>query len=337
MVPMISEYLEAGKDYYTRPLLKTIAPINYILPSILNPFWGKEVKELYPFSGPIKAFIEKIVFLGYLVLFLSLFYLVKIRKHLFWLFVALLFFGLSLASNDKELGSFINSLFVFNIIRMPARFSFGVLFSLLIIFSFALRDFWSMWESKIKERFAFSGKRARIVLGTTLFVILTVEYITVPYPTTHEYRKLEIGAAREVGQVLQGPHPVLGDDFIVLTLPTSFSFYAGQIDLYFQTFHRKRITGGYVGLASPGSRQYLNELTNIVEKAEADKFQEFFTDYRVGYIIFYSGVLKNYLGAPEITDGKIISLLEKIPIKQVARYRHIYIFQVFPELISEKD
>ncbi len=213
VLPMISEYLEAGRGYYVRPLYKTITPLNYILPSAFNSFWGENVKKLYPVFGGWPL-LDMVVSPGYLVLFLSLFYLIKTRRYFFWFLVAFFFFGLSLTPYFAVLASFINSFFAFNIIRVPARFSFGVLFSLLLLFSFALRDFWPSWERKIKEKCALSGNRARMILGVILFVILTAEYVAIPYPTTYEHRKLEMRSAGEIGKVLQGPHPVFADNFV---------------------------------------------------------------------------------------------------------------------------
>lgn len=334
VVPVVSEYLEAEKGYYTRPFYKTITPLNYVLPSVFNSFWGENVKKLYPFSGGGWALLDMVVSPGYLVLFLSLFYLIKTRRHLFWFFVALFFFVLSLAPYFAALTSFLKSLFAFNIICLPARFSFGVLFSLLLLFSFALQYFWPFWERKIKEKYAFLRNRTRMILGVTLFVILTVEYVAVPYPTTYEHRKREMRSAGEIGKVLQGPHPVFADNFVVLSLPPHFiCCYTEQFDLYLQTFHQKKITGGYVGLKSPESGQYLQELEYIVQVADADKFQEFLENYNVGYIIFYAGVLEGM-------DKNIIFLLKQIPVRLVAFYQNIYdtyVFQVFPAFTPENE
>ena len=333
IIPVVSEYLRPERDHYSRPLYKTITPLNYILPSAFHPLWGESVKKIYPVFGGWPL-LDMIVFPGYLVLFLSFFYLVKIRRHFFWFFTALFFFGLSLISHFPLPASFFNSLFAFDIIRVPARFSFGVLFSLIIIFSFALRNFLPTWEEKIKEKFNLSENRVKMILGVILFVILTAEYIAIPYPTTYEHRKLEMESAEKIGQVLKGPHPVFADNFIVLSLPSHFiCCYTEQFNLYLQTFHQKKITGGYVGLKSPGSGYYLQELVYIVQTADTDKFWEFLEDYNVGYIIFYAGVLEG-------VDKNIIFLLKQAPVKPVAFYQNIYdtyVFQVFPGSVPENE
>ena len=338
IVPVISDYLAAEKDYYTRPFYKIITPLNYILPSVFNSFWGENVKRLYLPSGRGWPLLDSVVSPGYLVLFLSLFYLIKTRRNFFWFFIALFFFVLSLAPYFAVLTSFLKSLFAFNIISVIARFSFGVLFSLLLLFSFALRDFWSSWENKIKEKCALPVKRARMILGVILFIILTVEYVAVPYPTTYEHRKREMRLAGEIGKVLRGPHPVFGDNFVVLTLPSHFHYcYSEQFDLYLQTFHQKKITGGYLGLKDPGSGQNLRELGHIIQIADANKFQEFLENYNVGYIIFYADILE---GRVEGMDKNIIFLLKQTSVRLVTFYQNIYdtyIFQVFPETAPENE
>jgi len=324
VTPLISEYLGEG-EYYVTSFYTAITPFDYILPNRFHPLWGESQPTLAEGS-------ERGASLGYLVLFISLLYLAKARKHFFWFLLAMFFLFLSLAPHFEATSSFFKSIPVFKPLYHMGRFSFGVMFSFILLFAFALKRFLPAGEQLINKKFSFPRKGIRAALAGSIFIVLTIEYLAVPYPTTYKYRRAEVEFAGEIGQAVRGPHPALAEDFTVLALPLDIStnnlFFRSPILLYFQTFHEKKIIGGYVGRVTPASGQTLAELRDIIIMSNVAAFREFLKNYKVGYIILHNGWIRN-----EKIYENISFLLGETPLKLITVFpsAEISIFEVLPE------
>jgi len=343
LAPVISEYLNAENDYYNMSLETGMSPLNYIWPNMLHPIWGNTVRayfrQLVPghpdIPGEDHFFPSAGIVPGYLVLVLSLFYVIKTRKHFFWLLLVLFFFGLSVAPRLDLLASWLNSLPIFSVLRTTAKFAVCALFSFLILFAFALQHFLPKWKAKLSQKLSLSTKATQIILIGVILAWLLFEYLAVPYKTTSNYQNLELNCAEKIGQALQAPHPVFGDNAVVLGIPPDT---ARQYYLYFQTFHEKKTITGYTSRPIPASRQAIEEITMIIQDNDAEAFLRFLESYRIGYIILYKNETEAW-GMKNNVDflfGQVPLRLIGVYQDDIRKYRQIYIFETFPEGIPEE-
>lgn len=251
LVPMLQE---ARTTTYTQTRIQDSVWLSSdstdaFVPSTFHPLWR--------FMGPVldshyagRPRAERIVFVGYSILVLSIagLWMLRRRKHVvFWGCTALAGWILSLGPILHVWGErfFLGQriplpyaglyfLPFFNILRVPARFMVLTMLALAVLVGYTL-------ATGVQERPQWWAKRLRPVgrvwLSTIAGVLILFEYLAVPYPMLPLDYQLPFyqELAAEPGQ------------FAILDLPlTPFSIYEA-----YQTIHHHPIVGGYLARQPP--------------------------------------------------------------------------------------
>lgn len=299
--PMITEYLE-GEGYQARGKTTHLEPYHYIVPSYLHPLWGEYMQKFQTVN-----IIESLVFMGYFVLLISVIYLIKTKKQIFWLLLASLFFLFSIFPKNPLLDLLIKIIPFYNVMCNTGRFSFGVLFSLMIMFGFALKYFIPKWEELFEKKFKIKKGFSKFILILIILIIITIEFIPIPYPTSYGYEK-------EINQI-----PFFNEkdlDFgevTILSLPLSYN----SKELYLQTHHEIPIIGGYVSRLNPKSQQHLHKIGKNINSREIDVFYGILKKYNIKYLVHYTS--GEYWGFySEINKEDLDYILNNSPLKKIS-------------------
>lgn len=217
--------------------------MSFISPSSFNPFWGDKIKKLNIDFNWSEHFI------GYTVIIILIYGLIKGKKERFWLVTAMIFLLLSMGPTLKIMGKTGESLFSFHVedlkvtvplpyiilhycfpvIRNPGRFTLLTVLSMAIFVSFSLKEFFS------------KTGYSKILLTVLLSIFILIEFsITMPLidsrvPPIY----YSIGKEKE--------------DFTVLDIPLFIAdgwHHIGVYNnrtMYYQTVHQKRILNSYLG------------------------------------------------------------------------------------------
>jgi len=201
--------------------------------------------------------MEHTAFPGYSVLFLLLVAFIR-RKNLgelrFFLWLAITFFVLALGPTLHLFGftgkgilpshsvggaqvtiplpyAIFYYLPVLKQLRWPGRFIGPMIFSLSILATWALCTFVLHEEM---------GKVKKLIIGGVFLVAVIFEYLPVPFPMTSAAIPAELSVIKEDKE-----------DCSVLFIPLEFmsgfykvGFHTGE-DMYYQTYHQKRLVSGY--------------------------------------------------------------------------------------------
>lgn len=310
LIPMISEYI-AGGGYQESIRISSIKPYHYIIPSFLHSFWGEKMSKFITLN-----IIENLMFLGYFIILLSIIYFLKTRKQIFWLFILILFFIFSLFPNNLLLVSLIKILPFYNVISNTSRFSFGVLFSIIIIFGYSLEYFIPIWKNYFKQKIRIKEKLLKEIILFLIFSIIVFEFISIPYPLFPGSQNIINGFnfVKEKDEI----------DFKILSLPIN----ANPKELYFQTFHEKKIIGGYTSRTNPNSKENLKKLSNIINNQSLNEFNRFIKENEIRYIILYDRLISN-----KEEELKLNFLLEQKDIINISKgdLYHTTIFEVIKD------
>ena len=227
-------------------------------------------------------------YIGYIVLGLSIFALVKCRDARFWGIVALFAFIMALGPYLRVMGVqyrtiplpyqlFHRYLPLFSFTGVPERFDIMLKFSLAIISGYAVN-----W---IYNRLGNPRLRAGFAVLVSAFIIM--EYLAVPYVQTEV-------AVSEFYHEMARDEDVYG----VIDLPS------GAVTLYLATIHRKPLVGGYVSRPSQKALNFLNETPVIkdlmaggkTESADiAGTAREVFSKYNIRYIITHNDAYRDFI------------------------------------------
>ena len=173
VAPVIGEYLKEGiNGYYTQSLTYPATLTSYITPGIMHPLLGG----------------RSINFLGYFVLLISLLYLIKARKHIFWPIIASFFLFLSTIPPSNALASFLDKLPILNIIRTNFQFAFGVFFCLFLFFAFSLAHFLPKWKQFINKRLSISPGSAQKIFN--FFYLCYIIFRVFSYSLSYNFKIL---------------------------------------------------------------------------------------------------------------------------------------------------
>jgi hypothetical protein len=212
----------------------------YFLPSTHHSIFGRLVKPIF-YSHLTGSDTEQTVYIGYTVLVLSMIAVVKAAKEQtwFWIVSAIVFFILSLGpflriygTNIFELSGISVSLplpyfpilFVpmLKAIRVPARFSIMLMFSMAVLAGYGVRMLLKRFEGKAGATLVFLG---------LIIAIVGIEFSIVPVPLIDAtIPKVYESIAKEQGQ---------GGTILDVPLYWSVSKYQ-----HYQTRHQKRLVLG---------------------------------------------------------------------------------------------
>lgn len=288
--PMITEYF-SEEIYEMAPRWSAVKASSYLTPLILKPILGD---------------IEGVVFLGFFVLIVSVIYFIKTKEQKFWILIAALFFILSINPESMILKLIIKIVPFYNVISSTGRFAFGVLFSILIIFGYALNYFIPKWKRYLKDNTHLNKKILKVLLVAIILAILIVEYIA-PYPSNPQFGpdikffergnspyKIGSPAAYSFQEEIRNLEFISNDslknqNFTILSLP----FFKNSKELYLQIYHEKPIIGGYISRYNLNSIQDIKKLEEYIKEKEIEKFYTFLRDHKVRYIVVYDKNIEN--------------------------------------------
>lgn len=158
---------------------------------------------------------------------------------------------------------------VVDIIRNPSRGSIVTLFSLLIIFSYALCE--------LKKRFS------------TLIIFLVLAFIFVefwPFKFTYWYYTIDV--PKTVKEMERE-----NNSFTILNIPFSCSIFTGNSHgVYLQTIHKKPIIDGYLSRHTKESLKNLDLMMEYLKQEKRSELETLLTTLKVRYIIFGKEMFK---------------------------------------------
>ena len=234
----------------------------YFVPSPLHPFWGNFFSDLTQnFSG---IFQETTVFPGYVVIFLTIYSLLKIKKDPLIKFWYLALLVSTLLSLGPFLHIYVIELFLpfrlsiplpylitfytpfLEAVRIPGRYGVMTMLFLAIISGYAIKTLFS----KIKK-YSFVWQMA-------IIIIIIFEYIPIPFPLISEMK---------IPHVYEKIKNTPGD-YSILHIPLGwrakenlgYNFTRFQ---YYQTFHEKRILDGSLARIEKEDTDYFNRVPII--------------------------------------------------------------------------
>jgi len=246
----------------------------YLIPNPMNPIWGNYFKFLWEIENI--GFAESVVFVGYTILFVILISFKKIYKKVkFWIFTCFFFFLLSINPKINFLGTdFISPLYLlfynyfpfFSSLSSVNRFSILVMFSLIIIFSFALKNF----MKKIRGNFHKIPKKTLIYFLISFLIL--IEFLNIPYLLSNAI-------------IPKIAYEIKNENCTIFNLPRTPTPYS----LYLQTVHEKKLLNGYVSRPPSYSQNTLNNISNFIINGEFQKVINTLNNYNVKYITFDKG------------------------------------------------
>jgi hypothetical protein len=261
----------------------------YLLPSALHPLWGEAMNDNFP-AFARGALSEKVVFLGYLTMVLTVISCWKnLRRVWFWLVTLFVFMLLSLGPALKvngDYGPIMKDRFIvlpFNLlnesplggfIRVPSRFTVLVVLIAAILAGLGFSRLSGNWSVK-KQSFGLAA--ALLLVG--------FEFWCAPYPISNTavppaYQ--EIAADNGVKDIIE--------------LPIQKSGWNYPRRMYYQTVTGKKVVLGYTSrteswplpaTSMPGLRQILygNLQPDITYTDSIQAARAFFDYYSFGYIV----------------------------------------------------
>jgi hypothetical protein len=220
------------------------------------------------------------LFLGYILLFFVLYTWIKLRKEKikFWFFSSLVFLLLSLGHaihiydhtyHFKWLPYSLLYTYVplLQIGRTPCRFSLMVTLCLIIFSSYGLTRFLNLSNAQDKNlsdlKNFFKGFLIKKGMPLVVATLVCLEFIVLP---TILIRVEVPGCYRKIKET-EG-------DFAMLELPAYYSGQGlvGNLYMFYQTVHGKKIVNGYLSRPSYYSRDFLKELSPEGEMAIMGKY-----------------------------------------------------------------
>jgi hypothetical protein len=330
----------SNAEFYSADLLA------FFLPSPYHPIWGYLVSPLYytHFTGNVT---EQTVYLGYMVLILSVIAIVKVDKEQtrFWVISAVAFFILSLGPflhingrDALELGGMSVSLPLPNLpmhfvpllkaMRVPSRFAIMLMLALAVLAGYGVAHLLKRFEGKPAAGLGF------LLL---IITIIGVEFSIGPLPLIDA----------RIPQVYEGIAKDQSQGGTLLDVPLYWSVGIYQ---HYQTIHHKRLLYGQVPRLSPPlvlnygdsipfiklfkNPELIKDYNEIpVDKSDILRFIEFFD---LSFIVIHKDLLApwffpyfvrypwdnsppnpNAMQAPEVFDRLMRFFAAYFPVVQV--------------------
>jgi hypothetical protein len=320
--------------------------VSFMVPTQLHPWLGSLVEG---FAFPHDK--SQHLFLGYTVLALSLWAIVRSRREVavrFWAISAGIFFllclGPSLSINGTDTGLPLPFLLMqrlpfFKGNRYPSRYSALLILSLAVLVGHAV----SWISGRPKSRVETRDSRLEIpsALCTLLFAILfTLEHLSIPLPLS-DMRVPDVyhTIAAEPGDLAVLEVPLAWRNGFRITGTPHPAFMYAQ---FYQTVHHKRILGGNTSRNPEFKFQYFTEAPVInslialetghkVDQATLKKDQalapEVLRFFGVRYIVVHT--LQNEKDNPQVTPAKVIPYIEAtMPVEKFYDQGDIVAYQV---------
>jgi len=295
--------------------------LSFFLPSVLHPVFGNITTNIYSnFSGNIS---ENTMFIGYTVIFLSLFaaYRLKGNKHVkFWLIAALSFSLISLGPllhvNGKTSFTEFNTtvplpyLVLYYVIpfldncRTTGRFFVIASLSFAVLMGYGTTEL--LKSNRVNKKVS-----AIVITGLIIFEYLAVPVSLSPVDEPSFYKEISQDK----------------DNYALLEIPATKDYLAGSTIIYYQTIHGKPVVGNWAArypstardfeLKTPVVREltYLQPFTDdILDQDINEVGTSILNYYNISYIVLHT----NYMN-----DGDI-DFIEKLIQKTLNTERKTY-------------
>jgi len=230
-------------------------------------------------------------YLGYIVLGLSIYALIRIPKCRFWGITGAIFWLLALGPYPLVMGHLIRIplpyLFFhkyfpfFSFTGFPARFDIMIIFCMAILAAYALRN---LTRDLHKKKLFVS------IVG----IIICVEYLAVPIHTT------KIDVPMFYRQIASD-----AEDYGIIDIPSN------SLTLYYATIHKKPIVGGYISRTPATALRFLKEF-----RVTASTLSK----YNIRYIVIHNetypklrAYLEDKMNLRKVYDREGIKVFEYLP------------------------
>jgi hypothetical protein len=243
--------------------------LSFFIPSSLHTVFGAITGPLYQnFAGNVW---ENTTYIGYTILFLSLYAVWKLRKQVlvkFWLLSAILFSLFSLGPilhvNGKTIFNILNTSttiplpymllskitpFLENS-RTPGRLFVIATLAFAVLAGYGIAE---LLNSKDTRKYLFSV----LLCGLIIFEFLSMPYIISPVDQPAFYKNISSD----------------NDTYALLEIPATGNYTAGVMIEYAQTIHRKPIVGGQVARMPTNARDFESNTPLVRELTFSDKPQ----------------------------------------------------------------
>jgi hypothetical protein len=244
--------IEMGKNEYMMPypnefIVYSADLIGLFIPSALHPLFGQYFTHFYQqFTGNI---VENATYVGYTVIFLVAYYILKCRKKLgeakFWILSSAFFLILSLGPILHIMGRTHFTVFdvtvplpylvlyyipVIQIARVPARLTFMLMLSLAVLAGYGIKELLKHIDGKLLGKIS---KKDIVVMILSLLIIF--EFMIIPYPV----HKVTVPKFYEQLAAEKG-------DYAIIEVPFKEDLFLLSDYMYYQTIHEKKLVGGYI-------------------------------------------------------------------------------------------
>jgi hypothetical protein len=235
--------------------------LSFFLPSPIHPIFGAMVNPIYHnFTGNNS---EHTTYIGYTVLFLSIFALFVFRKDLtvrFWGIIALFFSLLSMGPVLHVAGKTVFTVFKISVplphlilyylvpfldnSRTTGRFFIVAALAFAVLAGYGCSELIKRYDTK------------KIIIVTLLCTFIIIEYMSIPFPTS------PVDQPAFYQKIGQDP-----DHYALLEIPITANYGAGVKIIYYQTIHGKPVVGGQAGRTPLNARDFerntpfINEIT----------------------------------------------------------------------------
>jgi len=301
--PMIRELFYSGSSYmYAGGFSEYSSDVlSFFIPSDLHPLFKNFVRPISAnFGGGIT---EYSVFVGYTVIFLSLVAILKVRttEIKFWAVSAVIFLVLSLGPilhvNGVTSFNLMGHIFsiplpykilmhipIFSLARAPSRWDVLLALSLSLLSGFGFKYTCSIFKCR------FLGKIDIIYVLLIIFSCLIIfEFLAIPYPMSN---------ANVPAFFKEIAHD--NEEYAILEIPMMWN----ADSMYYQTYHGKKLVGGYVSRVPDEAVEFLrqtpfiNQLflmtlfpSDILNQNITDVSVPILNFYDIRYIIIYKEML----------------------------------------------
>jgi hypothetical protein len=245
LIPIIYNYFTQQFYGVHDPIYWSADLLSFFIPGDISTY-GEYFRKIWSrFSGNTA---ENSNYLGYIVLSLAIYALIKVKEAKFWAVSGLIFFILTLGPYLRVMG--VNTQIplpylllhryvpFFSFTGIAERFDIMLAFCLAILTALAVKTL----SGKI------NSSRLRIVLATIIGILIIIEYLEIPYTTTLvKVPEFYLRMAEEP------------DEYAIIDIPHHFS----MAFLYFQTIHRKKMVLGHVSRTPKKSTEFLRSIPVI--------------------------------------------------------------------------
>ncbi|UCD83572.1 MAG: hypothetical protein JSU92_09720 [Deltaproteobacteria bacterium] len=297
LIPIMYSYLTEQFYGVHYPTYWSADLLSFFIPGAISTY-GEYFQNIWStFSGNTA---ENSNYIGYIVLSLAIYALIKAKEVKFWAASGLIFFILALGPYLRIMGVNTKIPLPYLLLdRYVPLFSFtGIAERIAILIIFCLAILTAMAIKTLSNKIKNSGIKNLIIVVISILIIL--EYLAVPYTTT----KVEV--PEFYWRIAKEP-----DDYAIIDIPHPFSLTV----LYFQTIHRKKMVLGYVSRTPKKSLEFLRSIPIISDFFFLDQKEHNYPEsVKLAQSIFDSNNIR-YVILRRFDRKELLEIKDDLPLK----------------------